>query len=501
MALARIRLSGTVLASATLAGTVLAAERQLLRTSQLWTRVGGTAAAVAIVVAVATNAAAGRAPAAAHGPAAHRQAAAAAGQAQGAGPSQQAAGTAGQAAAGQAAAGQGAAGQGAAGQGAIAGGPAAGTPAQAAAPGGTATPRSTALGIAAAPGSTAPGSAAALARLSPAQLAGQRVIYSFRGHTPPASLLWRIRHGQAAGVIFFSQNISSRAQIKSVARELGRANASKLNPVREPLLLMTDQEGGAVRRLPGAPVLSEKQIGQAAHPAVTARAEGTAAGRNLRGAGLNVNLAPVLDVYRTPGNFIDQFGRSYSNHARTVSYLGADFIAAQQAAGVAATAKHFPGLGAAARSQDTDLRPVTLRQSLRSIRTVDEAPYPAAIRAGARLVMVSWAVYPALDRHRPAGLSSVIVGGELRDRLGFRGVTITDALEAGALRAYGSTANRSVLAAAAGMDLILCSEQQVAQGSAARGALQAAYLGGRLNQAAFRAAVQRIIALRTSLRR
>ena len=336
--------------------------------------------------------------------------------------------------------------------------------------------------------------------MSPAQLAGQRVIYSYGGLTPPAALLQLIRHGEAAGVIFFGQNISSRAQIKAVASQLERANASKLNPVRAPLLLMTDQEGGVVRRLPGAPLLSEKQIGEAAHPAVTARAEGTAAGRNLRGAGLNVNLAPVLDVYRAPGNFIDQFGRSYSNHPGTVSYLGADFIRAQQAAGVAATAKHFPGLGAAATSQNTDIRPVTLRQSLRSIRTIDEAPYPAAIAAGVRLVMVSWAVYPALDRHRPAGLSPAVVGGELRDRLGFRGVTITDALEAGALRAYGSTANRSVLAASAGMDLILCSEQQVAQGSAARSALESGYLGGRLNQAAFKAAVQRIIALRTSLR-
>ena len=434
-----------------------------MRTSQLWTRAGGTAVAVAIVVAVATNAAARRAPGGPHGTAAHRPAVAAAGRSQGAGSGKQAV---------------------AAGQTAVAAGQAAGTPAQAAALGSPA----------------AAGSAAALARLSAVQLAGQRVIYSYRGHTPPASLLWRIRHGEAAGVIFFRQNISSRAQIKSVVSELERANASQLNPVREPLLLMTDQEGGAVRRLPGAPVLSEKQIGQAAHPAVTAQAEGTAAGRNLRGVGMNVNLAPVLDVYRTPGNFIDEFGRSYSSRPRTVSYLGADFIRAQQAAGVAATAKHFPGLGAAARSQDTDMRPVTLGQSLWSVRTVDEAPYPAAIAAGVRLIMVSWATYPALDRHRPAGLSSAVVGGELRKRLGFRGVTITDALEAGALRAYGSTANRSVLAAGAGMDLLLCSEQQVAQGSAARNALQAAYLGGRLNQAAFKAAVQRIITLRTSLR-
>ena len=434
-----------------------------MRTSQLWTRAGGTAVAVAIVVAVATNAAARRAPGGPHGTAAHRPAVAASGRSQGAGSGKQAV---------------------AAGQTAVAAGQAAGTPAQAAA-----------LGSPAA-GSAAAGSAAALARLSAVQLAGQRVIYSYRGHTPPASLLWRIRHGEAAGVIFFRQNISSRAQIKSVVSELERANASQVNPVREPLLLMTDQEGGAVRRLPGAPVLSEEQIGQA----VTAQAEGTAAGRNLRGVGMNVNLAPVLDVYRTPGNFIDEFGRSYSSRPRAVSYLGADFIRAQQAAGVAATAKHFPGLGAAARSQDTDMRPVTLGQSLWSVRTVDEAPYPAAIAAGVRLIMVSWATYPALDRHRPAGLSSAVVGGELRKRLGFRGVTITDALEAGALRAYGSTANRSVLAAGAGMDLLLCSEQQVAQGSAARNALQAAYLGGRLNQAAFKAAVQRIITLRTSLR-
>jgi beta-N-acetylhexosaminidase len=428
----------------------------LLGTSQLWIRVGGIAVAVAIVVTVATNAAAG------HGSAAHRPAAPAP---------------------------RPAAGRAAPSAGAASPGRSAGSGGQPAAPAAGAPQRAAALG-------TVP----ALPPLSPVQLAGQRVIYSYRGPTPPASLLWRIRHGQAAGVIFFRPNIVSRAQLRAVARELQRANASKLNPVREPLLLMTDQEGGAVRRLPGAPGLSQQQIGQAAQPAVTAGAEGTAAGRNLRGAGLNVNLAPVLDVYRTPGNFIDQFGRSYSNHAHTVSYLGADFIRAQQAAGVAATAKHFPGLGAAAGSQNTDLGPVTLEQSLGSVRTVDEAPYPAAIAAGVRLVMVSWAVYPALDRHRPAGLSPAVVGGELRKRLGFRGVTVTDALEAGALQAYGSIANRSVLAARAGMDLLLCSQQQVAQGSAARGALAAAYLGGQLNRAAFRAAVQRIIALRTSLR-
>ena len=82
-------------------------------------------------------------------------------------------------------------------------------------------------------------------------------------------------------------------------KELNQANASPLNPMRGfPLLLMTDQEGGLVRRLPGQPLLSEKQIGESANPAAAAKTAGTGAGKNLAGVGMNVNLAPVLDVFR-----------------------------------------------------------------------------------------------------------------------------------------------------------------------------------------------------------
>ena len=124
----------------------------------------------------------------------------------------------------------------------------------------------------------------ARSELSLAQMAGQRVIYSYTGLTPPASLLSSIRNGEVGGVIFFSPNISSRAQIASVIAELDRANASPQNPLRSsPLLLMTDQEGGLVRRLPGAPVLSEKQIGESADPAAQATAAGTGAGQTLAG--------------------------------------------------------------------------------------------------------------------------------------------------------------------------------------------------------------------------
>ena len=184
------------------------------------------------------------------------------------------------------------------------------------------------------------GPAAASTGLSSQQLAGQRVIYSYSGLNPPASLISLIQHGEAAGVIFFGQNIASRTQIAGVIKRLEQADASPLNPVRAPLLLMTDQEGGEVRRLPGQPVLSEKQIG--AKPLTQAKTLATQAGRgaaaNLRGVGMNVNLAPVLDVYRTAGDFDDQFGRSYSGNPAVVSALGVTMIKAQQVGKVAAAA-------------------------------------------------------------------------------------------------------------------------------------------------------------------
>jgi beta-N-acetylhexosaminidase len=336
----------------------------------------------------------------------------------------------------------------------------------------------------------------AQAALSSLQLAGQRVIYSYSGLTVPAALLQAITAGQAAGVIFFGGNISSPAQIASVVNQL--VAAQQASPVAAPLLLMTDQEGGEVRRLPGAPAMSEKQIGASAHPAAAARAAGAGAAQNLSGVGMNVNLAPVLDVYYQAGNFIDQFQRSYSSQVSVVTECGQAFITAQQQAGVAATAKHFPGLGSAATSQDTDAGPVTLDVSLSGLRGRDEVPYPAAIAAGVKLVMASWAIYPALDATHPAGLSTAWVQGELRGRLGFGGVTITDAIEAGALTAFGSYGQRAVLAAQAGMDLLLCSAQDPGEGQSVTSALASALESGQLGSTSFNAAVSRVTALRTS---
>lgn len=338
-----------------------------------------------------------------------------------------------------------------------------------------------------------------VSRLSLEQLAGQRIIYAYSGRQPPASLMAAIRAGEAGGVILFTPNIAGRGQIRSTVAVLQRASLG--SPTHAPLLVLTDQEGGAVRRLPGAPVLSEKQIGASGDPLSQARSAGSGAGANLSGVGINVNLAPVLDVLRSPGDFIDQFGRSYSSRAAVAGGLGAAFISAQQRRGVAATAKHFPGLGAAGRAQNTDLGPVTLNQSLSRLRSLDEAPYRSAITAGVRLVMTSWAIYPALDGRRPAGLSPAVIGGELRGRLRFRGVTITDGIEAGAVTPFGSLGQRGVLAATAGADLILCaaplpSENTPADGVTVREALVAALRRHRLAVSAVRQAAVRILSLR-----
>ena len=338
-----------------------------------------------------------------------------------------------------------------------------------------------------------------IGRLSVAQLAGQRIVYAYAGLTPPRSLLARIREGEAAGVIFFGPNISSLAQLRSIIREFQAANAS--SPVHEPLLMLTDQEGGLVRRLQGAPLLSQRQIGESPNPVASAAQAGADAGAALAGVGIDVNLAPVLDVYRRPGDFIDEFQRSYGMDPRMVARLGGAFISAQQSAGVAATAKHFPGLGAAEAGQDTDERPVTLDLSLHQLRTVDEAPYRTAIAAGVKLVMVSWATYPALDPSLPAGLSARVIQGELRGRLGFRGVTITDGIGAGALRGFGTPAARGVLAANAGADLLLCAAPDVDEDSPAEGisvlhGLAAAIAAGQVNMDSAEGAVQRVLALR-----
>jgi len=344
---------------------------------------------------------------------------------------------------------------------------------------------------------------AVAAAMSPRQLAGQRVIYGYSGLKPPASLVSLVRAGDVGGVIFFADNYQSKAQFAAAIQILEAANQAVTNPARAyPLLLMTDQEGGYVNRLPGPPYHSELWIGDratAGNRAYEAHQAGAGAAATLQSFGLNVDLAPVIDVYRARGNFDDQYERSYSTNPQVVSNLGADFIRAEQSGGVAAAAKHFPGLGAATATENTDQRAVTINLPRATLEGNDEHPYRAAIAAEVDLVMVSWAAYPSLGSNAPAGLSPAIVQGQLRGRLHFNGVTITDAIGAGALAMYGSDQNRALRAAQAGMQLILASDS-FSQGIQCLNALDGGFKTGRLPAGGFRATVAQILALRASLR-
>ncbi|KAF7137130.1 hypothetical protein CNMCM5793_007194 [Aspergillus hiratsukae] len=327
--------------------------------------------------------------------------------------------------------------------------------------------------------------------------AATHVIYSYPEASPPARLLSLISAGKVGGVILFGQNVN--ANLSTYVATMQNAYAQSPAYDGTQLLIMTDQEGGYIRRLPGGPTLSEKEVGESADPAAAATQAGEDAAAALSAYGVNVNLAPVLGVYRQTDDFLDQWERSYGNSSALVSECARAFIPAQQSHGAIATAKHWPGLGAASASANTDEEPVTINLSLETLRSVDQVPFAAAIEAGVDMVMPSWAVYPAMD-DKPAGLSEKWIKEELRGSLGFKGVTVTDAIEAGALVNYGNDANRGVLAAQAGMDLILASARNVTQGEAIVDALTQALDNGELDTAEFEAATARIMALRQGLK-
>jgi len=331
----------------------------------------------------------------------------------------------------------------------------------------------------------------ALHNLTPGQLAGQRVVTGFSGYSPPRDLLRRIRQGKVGGVILFGQNVQSRRQVR---RLVGRLQSVRRPPaLDEPLLVMVDQEGGPVRRLPGAPVRSAAEIG-ATGDVGAARRAGRAAGRNLRSARVNVDLAPVADVAR-PGSAMERERRSYGRRARKVARFARAFATGLRRAGVLATGKHFPGFGAA--RANTDLSRVTIHTPRKRLRRVDERPYRALFRRGVRLVMLSTAIYSALDPRLPAAFSRRIARGELRSRLGFRGVSMTDALGTPATAPYGSPAQVGVRAARAGVDLMLYSSYTAAKGAAAH--LARAIRRGRVPRSRAQASVRRILAVRRSI--
>lgn len=271
---------------------------------------------------------------------------------------------------------------------------------------------------------------------------GQLIMTGFAGTLPTPQLLAEVRGGEIGGVLLFGENISSRlpqaiSQLQRAARLGGHS----------PLLIATDQEGGPIRRFPeGPPVPSTRAIRSPAE----AYRQGLETGRFLAAHGVNVDFAPIADVTGSQDFELAQ-ERGFNGTPSEVALLVEAFVRGLQTAGVAATAKHFPGIGTLPVDTDYKLQKVAGSVGELEARAL---PFRRAIKAGLRLVMMANAIYPSLDPRWPATMSPSIQQGLLRRRFGFRGVIVTDALN-GPPESPGSLAERAVHAVEAGADIVL----------------------------------------------
>lgn len=323
------------------------------------------------------------------------------------------------------------------------------------------------------------------ARLTLRQAIGQHMVFAYAGADPPAALRRRIARGEAAGVVLFSRNVRSVAAVHAQIAELQRIKRPAA--VDAPLLVMVDQEGGDVRRLPGPPAAAAAATPSSA----AARANGRAAGRLLHSAGVTVDLAPVVDVGRADRALANE-GRTYDDDAPGVIAKAGAFADGLRAAGVEPVLKHFPGFGAASINTDDGAARIDL--SLSELRAIDLRPY-AKIETHA--VMLSTAVYPRVDP-RPAAFSTRWVGDELRRRLKFAGVTITDDLQAPAVAKYGSPAQLAYFTIKAGVDLPLFAKDYKTGARAAAG-LERAIHSRALTRARVDAGARRVLRWRLTL--
>lgn len=340
--------------------------------------------------------------------------------------------------------------------------------------------------LAATVGTTALGERAASPTVP--QMVGQLLLVRMHGQSPSPAFLHRVKTGEVGGVVLYSDNFGAAGPKRLVERLQAAAKAGH----QPPLIIAIDQEGGTVKRLPGAPSLAPPEM----HSATIAEAQGLATARNLKAAGVNVDLAPVLDVGH--GGFITS--RAFGTTAQTAAARGAAFAAGLSRGGILATAKHFPGLGDAELSTDANVATVTATAA--QLRA-DWLPFRHAITGGIPLVMMSTAVYPALGSKWPAALSPNEVSA-LR-RLGFKGVIVTDALQTPAVHKFTTTANAAVQAVAAGDDLVLAGGTTGAQAdtdkasvSAFNALVQAGHTG-RVKLERLRDAYQRVLTLKRRL--
>jgi beta-N-acetylhexosaminidase len=319
------------------------------------------------------------------------------------------------------------------------------------------------------------------------RLVGQTIVAKLGSKGADQTLIKRVRKGQVGGLIALE---SDAQKLKADIQQLQAAASAGDNP---PLLVMIDQEGGDVKRIKtGPPDISPADLGKSGDEG-QAKDQGQNTGSFLRGLGVNVDLAPVLDVAQS--NTADSIkSRTFGSNPDTVATVGVAFAQGLQDGGTVATAKHFPGLGRA--TVNTDDNPVAIAATSDQLQS-DLKPFRAAVDGGVGMMMVSTASYPTLGAKKPAAFSPTIVKTLLRGQLGFDGVVITDDLESPAVSGSIPPTLAGVSALRAGDDLLLYSTNTNTSAKAF-GQVVKEVKSGQLDRSVVQSAYDRITDLKDS---
>ncbi|MBC23511.1 MAG: beta-N-acetylhexosaminidase [Phycisphaerae bacterium] len=312
--------------------------------------------------------------------------------------------------------------------------------------------------------------------VNPARL----VCAGFDGLEVPAEFQDVLDRG-IGGVILFSRNAGTPGQVRDLCLELRQRSPG-------PLVICIDQEGGRCQRLVDGfnRIPSMEEVGRNGLDEVR-RIAGLIAD-DLIDVGIDLDLAPVVDVNSNPDNPVIG-SRSFGADPSLVSIAAAEFIGVMQSRGVSACAKHFPGHGDTDLDSHHDL-PV-LAHDMERLRQIELPPFKAAIEAGVRAVMTAHVLMERLDHEHPATLSPLIIKSILRSDLGYDGLVISDDLEMKAIADRYPLPEAALLAVEAGVDLLLCCHEHDSQ-LAIIDALEGAVHSGRLESSSINRSIERI---------
>ncbi len=303
---------------------------------------------------------------------------------------------------------------------------------------------------------------------------GQLAFVGFDGYTLPDEVRQIARQFDLGGVVFFARNVQEPDQVAELSRE-SQALAQEI-----PLWVSVDQEGGRVARLkrPFTEWPPMQTLGRAGDEALAERFA-RALATELKAVGISLDFTPVLDVLTNPKNPVIG-DRALAERAEDVARLGTAIIRTLQGERIAACGKHFPGHGDTSVDSHFDL-PLVEHPPDR-LDAVEYVPFKAAIAADVAAIMTAHILVPAFDEERPATLSRRIVYGELREKLGFNGIILTDDMSMKAISNRYGLSEATVDAIAAGCDgVLMCAPGADAQ-MAALEALIYAVEQGRVPQ-------------------